>query len=272
MPTSLITWYFYELFGLGGWVIFLLLALAALFYVWYDSSNRNLQAKGWRTGVLILALLLLPTVLYRFTVSYRQFLDYITCIGAGNTPVVCVNDFGSPPMAPYYELIFYLGLVGGLLAVAVGVAYYVNFQGVSVSVPRQFAPPPAPAYPYAPPRREPQMPRQEPLPPVAPQRPKKALTHAWLVAKDGRSHQLCAGETSIGRSADNDIYITGDTTLSKQHAKIVEQNDHYRIIDLGSTNGTRVNGNWLRQPMLLESDDEVQFGDHTLMRFVTSRS
>jgi len=59
--------------------------------------------------------------------------------------------------------------------------------------------------------------------------------------------------------------------MSNNHAKIVEQNGHYRLNDLASTNGTRVNNRLVREPVLLEPDDEIQFGDNTVVRFVTSR-
>lgn len=295
MPTGLILWYFYRMAGLGGWIIFLFLALGAVFYIWYDSGKRNLPVLGWRVGVLILALLLLPTLIYRFSVTSAQFENYINCMGYYNATVpppipapwktpeeACVNVGAvtplklvvfpaSPPMAPYYEIVFYLGILGGILSLAVALAYYLNFQGMrspsrapvqgTYRVPQQAYAPPAPNYS-----------RREPAQAVAPPRQKKQLARAWLVAQDGHTYQLVSGETCIGRSAENDIYLTGDTTISKQHAKVVEQNDHFRLFDLGSTNGTRVNGQYVRQPALLEADDEVQFGDHTVMRFVTTRN
>jgi pSer/pThr/pTyr-binding forkhead associated (FHA) protein len=46
------------------------------------------------------------------------------------------------------------------------------------------------------------------------------------------------------------------------------QHGHFRLFDLGSTNGTRVNSRLVRQPMLLEKDDVVQLGDNTRLRFV----
>jgi pSer/pThr/pTyr-binding forkhead associated (FHA) protein len=103
------------------------------------------------------------------------------------------------------------------------------------------------------------------MPPPLPQQPP---AQAWLASRDGRTYQLYRGETLIGRSADNHIYITDDTTVSKVHAKIVEQNNHFRLYDLGSTNGTRVNGQWVRQPVLLQSNDEIQLGDRTVFRFI----
>ena len=78
------------------------------------------------------------------------------------------------------------------------------------------------------------------------------------------------GTTIIGRGSSCDIRFTNDVTLSREHVKIVEKNGYFRIIDLGSTNGTRLNGNRLRQPELLDADDEIQLGDNTVVRFVTS--
>jgi len=92
-----------------------------------------------------------------------------------------------------------------------------------------------------------------------------------LVSDDGSNYQLNQGDTTIGRSARNDIQISGDTTLSKAHAKIVEQNGRFRFHDLGSTNGSKVNQQRVRQPELLEADDEIQLGDNTHLRFVTSQ-
>lgn len=267
MPTTLITWYFYGMAGLGGWALFLIVALGAMFYIWYDSLKRNLTVWGWRIGILILVGFILPSMLYRFTVTLAQFILYIGCITTGRPPDVCVNTLGSPPLAPYYEIIFYLGLLGGLLSIAIAVAYYINFQGVKGSSrqPKPWAPPVDMRPPVV---------IQPPVetPSVVPPPVMKKKVSAWLVSQDGHSYQLCVSETTIGRSIDNDICLSGDTTMSKEHAKIQEQNNHFRLIDLGSTNGTRVNGNWLRQPVMLQPNDEVQFGDHTVLRFVTTGS
>ena len=94
--------------------------------------------------------------------------------------------------------------------------------------------------------------------------------HAWLVSSTG-NHQLNQGVTTIGRTAKNDIVLTDDTTMSREHAKIIEQNGHFRLIDLGSQNGTRVNGRLVREQVILEPDDEIRFGDNMVVHFVTSR-
>jgi len=43
-------WYFYGLGGIGGWVLFFLLALAATIWLFYDSLKRRLPATGWKIG------------------------------------------------------------------------------------------------------------------------------------------------------------------------------------------------------------------------------
>ena len=67
---------------------------------------------------------------------------------------------------------------------------------------------------------------------------------------------------SIGRAADNDIHIK-DSTVSSQHAKIVTYYDASYVEDLGSTNGTFVNGKRI-QKHILNPDDVISVGTHTL--------
>lgn len=100
---------------------------------------------------------------------------------------------------------------------------------------------------------------------------RKNYTSAWLAGRDGRSYQLCRGETSIGRSSTNDIQIQ-DSKVSKHHAKIVERNGHFTIIDLGSTNGTWLNGKLVRDPRLLHTNDSLRFGDSYKTNFITSEN
>ncbi len=116
----------------------------------------------------------------------------------------------------------------------------------------------------------------QPIPDVAPPAgppppPTKPKAHAWLIAEDGHSYQLNIGTTTVGKAGRNDIQLTGDTTVSREHAKVVEQNARFRLYDLGSTNGTRVNDRLVRQPVLLEPDDRIEFGDNTRFTFVTTR-
>lgn len=66
----------------------------------------------------------------------------------------------------------------------------------------------------------------------------------------------------IGRHPDNDLVLK-DGQVSRWHAEIREEKDHYRIIDLESLNGTRVNGKRV-QNQKLSHGDEIEIGPFTL--------
>ncbi|MEO8291258.1 MAG: FHA domain-containing protein [Gaiellaceae bacterium] len=71
---------------------------------------------------------------------------------------------------------------------------------------------------------------------------------------------------TIGRSSDNTIALDGDDFASGHHARIESQRDGVWILDLGSTNGTFVNGEPVNGRRQLREGDIVQIGD-TELRF-----
>ena len=62
----------------------------------------------------------------------------------------------------------------------------------------------------------------------------------------------------IGRGRGADIVIA-EPTMSRAHAAIGYDGTHFFVQDLGSTNGTRVNGT-REQKAVLQNGDEVQLG------------
>ena len=58
----------------------------------------------------------------------------------------------------------------------------------------------------------------------------------------------------VGRHASNDICLR-DGSVSRHHAAIVPEGQGWLVIDLNSTNGTRVNGEVVRQARLNDSDE-----------------
>ena len=68
--------------------------------------------------------------------------------------------------------------------------------------------------------------------------------------------------TTIGRKAVNDVQIE-DTFLSAEHAVIVQAGNDCILEDLGSTNGTVVNGKPVKRH-LLKSNEVIEFGDYKL--------
>jgi pSer/pThr/pTyr-binding forkhead associated (FHA) protein len=74
-------------------------------------------------------------------------------------------------------------------------------------------------------------------------------------------HPLDAETLSIGRKHDNDIQLN-DLTVSGRHAMIsCSQKDTVFVEDLGSTNGTLVNGNHIKK-IALKQGDIIQMGHH----------
>ena len=72
-----------------------------------------------------------------------------------------------------------------------------------------------------------------------------------------------AGELVIGRSSELDMVLIEDM-VSRKHAKIQMQADQIWIEDLGSTNGTFVNGARVTTARLLAPGDIVRIGQTDL--------
>lgn len=71
-------------------------------------------------------------------------------------------------------------------------------------------------------------------------------------------HDISDGKFSIGRNSDNDISIS-DTRVSVYHAEVEKKDGAYLISDLGSHNGTAVNGK-LVESTPLKDGDRIKFG------------
>lgn len=80
----------------------------------------------------------------------------------------------------------------------------------------------------------------------------------------GEEFSLSESINSIGRTEDNYILLS-DPSISRNHANIHNVGMSSRLIDLGSSNGTFVNGKRVKSEILLQSGDEVRFGN---IRFI----
>ncbi len=69
---------------------------------------------------------------------------------------------------------------------------------------------------------------------------------------------------TIGRTQDCDLRIA-DLSVSRLHAQLSRGEDGWLLSDLGSHNGTRVNGWRVREPVPLRTGDLVQFGSATFI-------
>jgi hypothetical protein len=102
---------------------------------------------------------------------------------------------------------------------------------------------------YSPPPEMPAIRRQEP-----PARPRRVL-----LILDGR--RLVVGPTGavIGRSRQCDVVID-DPNISRRHAEVRPQGGAWVLRDLGSTNGSVLNGRRIEEPEVIESGDEIEIG------------
>jgi len=74
------------------------------------------------------------------------------------------------------------------------------------------------------------------------------------------SAQPLAAANTIGRAQDNTILLADDV-VSAHHATLVYRNESWWLADLGSTNGTRLNGTSVLEPVRANPGDELQFGE-----------
>jgi len=82
----------------------------------------------------------------------------------------------------------------------------------------------------------------------------------------GKVYPLEAPEISIGRESSNTIAIN-DAEVSRKHAKLELRGSAYVIQDLGSTNGTFVNGQRISGIQVLNSGDTVSLGEGIMLQF-----
>ncbi|GAB1420411.1 hypothetical protein MASR2M15_05090 [Anaerolineales bacterium] len=97
---------------------------------------------------------------------------------------------------------------------------------------------------------------------------------AYLVLTDEQDptskeyFRLSHNVVKVGRSLENDIVIQ-EPAISRFHLKITFQEDGFIAEDLGSSNGSLINGESLREPVTLKSGDKLKIGLHQYFIFTT---
>jgi pSer/pThr/pTyr-binding forkhead associated (FHA) protein len=79
-----------------------------------------------------------------------------------------------------------------------------------------------------------------------------------LLLPGGERVVLADTVTRVGRLPDCGVQL-GDASVSRHHAEVRSRGDGFVVVDLGSTNGTRVNGVRVDERELRDGD-EVRFG------------
>ena len=84
-----------------------------------------------------------------------------------------------------------------------------------------------------------------------------------LVLRDGTRVQIALDPVTIGRHPDCDV-VLNDAEVSRQHAEVRREDGGFSIVDLGSLNGTKVNGAGVKAPRALQDGDVISIGTHTI--------
>jgi pSer/pThr/pTyr-binding forkhead associated (FHA) protein len=84
---------------------------------------------------------------------------------------------------------------------------------------------------------------------------------AIMSSDDGTADSFAlADEVTIGRSTDCAVPLPADTFVSQVHARVFRRENEYWVEDLGSTNGTLMNGRKLSGPAPVRRGDRLQVG------------
>ncbi len=112
--------------------------------------------------------------------------------------------------------------------------------------------------------------------PAAPvvEEPARMRSVVIRIGKLSATHFLLKDVTTIGRPDSvtqnyPDIEIELDDGVSRRHAEIRHAGPEFAIVDVGSTNGTLLNGDRLtpNEPVTLQSGDRIRVGERTELQF-----
>jgi hypothetical protein len=120
--------------------------------------------------------------------------------------------------------------------------------------------------------RAPDQPQELETPPPPPRRAKRQRgePRVFMISQGnqaGLSAELSAGVVMIGRGADCQL-ILDDDYVSTRHARVVSTPNGIYVEDLGSTNGTYVNGQRITAPTTITLADTVRIGK-TILKLET---
>jgi hypothetical protein len=84
-----------------------------------------------------------------------------------------------------------------------------------------------------------------------------------LLLLDGKRLVVGPAGVTLGRSRQCDIVLS-DPNVSRQHAEVRPRGGSWVLIDLGSTNGSRINGRRVDGPEVLKPGDRIELGETSL--------
>lgn len=86
------------------------------------------------------------------------------------------------------------------------------------------------------------------------------MQKAKLIINGQREITLDDGVISIGRASDNKVSLADDSNISRYHAEIERRGEEFWLIELGSRNGTTLNGDPVTSEQLLKDGDAIVLG------------
>ncbi|MFQ5701007.1 MAG: SpoIIE family protein phosphatase [Acidobacteriota bacterium] len=93
------------------------------------------------------------------------------------------------------------------------------------------------------------------------------MAYLTIIAGDGRTFRqdIDKADIKIGRSSKNDLKLSFDLSLSRFHAEIQCRDGKHYVRDVGSRNGTSLNGRPILEPLELHIGDRVTLGETTIL-------
>jgi pSer/pThr/pTyr-binding forkhead associated (FHA) protein len=91
----------------------------------------------------------------------------------------------------------------------------------------------------------------------------RALHESVLLITDGKRLVVGPAGATIGRSRRCDVMLD-DPNVSREHAEVRPRGGSWVLTDLGSTNGSRLNGRRLDGSEVLKPGDEIELGTSLL--------
>lgn len=88
---------------------------------------------------------------------------------------------------------------------------------------------------------------------------------------DGKEIAINEVVTTLGRTSDNTVAFITDSNVSRYHAEIEERSGEFWLIELGSSNGTTVNGEKVESEKLLDDGDLILLGGSSQVEFLLDK-
>jgi predicted component of type VI protein secretion system len=87
----------------------------------------------------------------------------------------------------------------------------------------------------------------------------RSRAQSALLVVDGKRMVVGPAGATLGRSRQCDV-VLDDPNISRQHAEVRPRGGSWVLNDLGSTNGSTLNGHRLRGPEVLKPGDQIELG------------